>query len=85
VLDRLKRRGVSVTGVGKIEDIFAHRGLTRSFHTNTNYRIATAVLELVRGRVDGLIFANFILRRCSTAIGATSRLCVRPGTGLTGF
>ena len=60
MLDRLKAAGVSVTGVGKIEDIFAHRGLTRSFHTNTTIASQQQVLELVRGRVDGLIFANFI-------------------------
>ena len=60
VLDRLKTAGIPVTGVGKIEDIFAHRGLTRSFHTNTTSASQQQVLELVRGRADGLIFANFI-------------------------
>ena len=60
VLDRLKAAGVPVTGVGKIEDVFAHRGLTRSFHTNTTSASQQQVLELVRGRADGLIFANLI-------------------------
>lgn len=59
-LDRLKAAGVPVTGVGKIEDIFAHRGLTHSFHTNTTKASQQQVLELVRSRADGLIFANFV-------------------------
>jgi phosphopentomutase len=60
VLDRLKAAGVPVIGVGKIEDIFDQRGLTRSFHTNTTRASQQQVMELARGRADGLIFANFI-------------------------
>jgi len=60
VLDRLAAAGVTVTGVGKIEDIFSHRGLTQSFHTNTTNASQQQVLKLARSRQDGLIFANFI-------------------------
>lgn len=60
VLDRLKSAGVAVTGVGKIEDIFAHRGLTRSFHTNSTNASQEQVLQLARSQADGLIFANLI-------------------------
>ena len=60
VLDRLKAAGVPVTGVGKIEDIFYHRGLTQSFHTNTTSASQQQVLELAHSGTDGLIFANFI-------------------------
>ncbi len=60
VLDRLKSAGVLVTGVGKIEDIFAHRGLTRSFHTNTKKASQEQVLKLARSQTEGLIFANLI-------------------------
>ncbi|MBU1736185.1 MAG: phosphopentomutase [Verrucomicrobia bacterium] len=60
VLDRLKAAGVPVTGVGKIEDIFAHRGLTRSFHTNTTSASQQQVMELARDGTDGLTFANLI-------------------------
>ena len=60
VLDRLTAAGVPVTGVGKIEDIFTHRGLTHSFHTNTTSTSQQQVMELVCGRTGGLIFANFI-------------------------
>ena len=60
VLDRLTAAGVPVTGVGKIEDIFAHRGLTHSFHTGNTADSAHEVLDLVRQHESGLIFANFI-------------------------
>ncbi|BBB92938.1 MAG TPA: phosphopentomutase [Methylomusa anaerophila] len=36
MLDRLKDAGLSVIGVGKIGDIFAHRGLTESHPTKSN-------------------------------------------------
>lgn len=60
ILDRLKAAGITVTGVGKIEDIFAHRGLTHSFHTGNTADSASEVLDLVRQHESGLIFANFI-------------------------
>lgn len=60
VLDHLAAAGVPVTGVGKIEDIFAHRGLTHSFHTGNTADSAREVLDLVREHESGLIFANFI-------------------------
>jgi len=60
VLDHLTAAGVPVTGVGKIEDIFAHRGLTQSFHTNTTSASQQQVLKLARCQTDGLVFANFI-------------------------
>ena len=36
ILDVLKDLGYDVIGVGKIEDIFAHRGLTKRIHTWNN-------------------------------------------------
>ncbi len=60
VLDRLVAAGVAVTGVGKIEDIFNHRGLNRSFHTGNTADSARQVLELAAAREPGLVFANFI-------------------------
>jgi phosphopentomutase len=36
ILDAVKASGQEVIGVGKIEDIFAHRGLTQSNHTGNN-------------------------------------------------
>ena len=60
VLDRLFAAGVPVTGIGKIEDIFNHRGLTHSYHTGNTSASAQEVLDLVRGHESGLMMANFI-------------------------
>jgi len=60
ILDRLTEAGIPVTGVGKIEDIFAHRGLSQSFHTGTSAASQRQVLDLARSGAAGLIFANFI-------------------------
>jgi phosphopentomutase len=60
ILDRVKEAGLEVMGVGKIEDIFAHRGLTRSNHTGNNMDTLDAILQFVSQGDRGLIFANLI-------------------------
>jgi phosphopentomutase len=60
ILDRLVERDIPVTGVGKIEDIFAGRGISRSLHTTNNPETQAAVLALAREGQPGLIFANLI-------------------------
>jgi len=60
ILDRLLERDIPVTGVGKIEDIFAERGISRSLHTTNNADTQAAVLELARAAQPGLVFANLI-------------------------
>ena len=60
ILDTLKAAGKEVTGVGKIEDIFAHRGLTRSQHTGNNMDDLEAILQFIASDADGLIFANLV-------------------------
>ena len=59
LLDELAARGVPRIGVGKVDDLFAGRGIT-SEHTATNadaYRLITDALETLP---EGLIFANVI-------------------------
>jgi phosphopentomutase len=60
VLDVLKAAGREVMGVGKIEDIFAHRGLTRSNHTPNNAEGVDAILDFMSEEGRGLIFANLV-------------------------
>jgi phosphopentomutase len=60
ILDVLKAAGKEVIGVGKIEDIFAHRGLTQSNHTSNNQAGVNAILEFMASDADGLIFANLV-------------------------
>jgi phosphopentomutase len=60
ILDVVKKSGMNVMGVGKIEDIFAHRGLTHSNHTGNNMAGVDAILEFMRSGKGGLIFANLV-------------------------
>jgi phosphopentomutase len=60
ILDVLKAAGYQVVGVGKIEDIFAHRGLTLSRHTGNNMAGVDAILEFLEMNFSGLIFANLV-------------------------
>ena len=60
ILERCKDAGIPVYGVGKIEDIFVHRGLTYSNHTGNTAASQDVVAQLTRDEKDGFIFANFI-------------------------
>ncbi|MBN1270340.1 MAG: phosphopentomutase [Kiritimatiellae bacterium] len=60
VLERLIAAGVPVYAVGKIEDIFAHRGITESDHTGNNRDSQELVRRWTQEKKEGLIFANFI-------------------------
>ncbi len=60
VLDHLKNAGINVTTVGKLDDIFNHRGFHQSIHVETSAEAEQAVLELAAGGPAGLVFANLI-------------------------
>lgn len=59
-LDRLVAAGRAVVGVGKIEDIFAGRGLTSSVHTEGNRDGMKATTKLARELESGLVFVNLV-------------------------
>ncbi len=60
-LDVLSKKGFSVIGVGKIEDIFCHRGLTDSYHTGNNHTGLEKTEELLKADTGaGLIFVNLV-------------------------
>jgi len=60
ILDLLKGKGHAVLGVGKIEDIFNHRGLTGSLHAAGNPACIQATLDYMRQGFDGLCFVNLV-------------------------
>jgi phosphopentomutase len=60
VLDRLKDAGLTVYGVGKLEDIFSWQGLTDSNHTHNNQETLAFISELMAHDFKGLVFANCI-------------------------
>jgi len=60
ILDALDRRGLPVVGIGKIEDIFCHRGVTIVDHTRNNPAgIASTVRYLSEG-TGSFIFSNLV-------------------------
>lgn len=60
ILDVVKAAGKEVMGVGKIEDIFAHRGLTQSNHTGNNMAGVEAIMAFCQLSNEGLIIANLV-------------------------
>ena len=60
ILERLHDHGIPVYTVGKIADIYAHRGINESIHSGNNLDSQKALDSLLRERKEGLLFANFI-------------------------
>lgn len=60
VLDELVEAGVSVTGVGKISDIFSGQGVTKSIKTASNDEGMEQTLKLVKEQESGLVFTNLV-------------------------
>ena len=60
LLDLLKAAGKDVIGLGKIEDLFAGRGLTQRDHTETNSEGMAATLRWLDQDFEGLLFVNLV-------------------------
>lgn len=58
MLDVLSESGLRTAGVGKIDDIFANRGILVSNHTTSNLDGIRATIEFMRQTEKGLIFTN---------------------------
>ena len=60
VLDALAEKGYDVYGVGKINDIFAGRGITKHYPTHSNREGIDVTLELLKEDFCGLAFVNLV-------------------------
>jgi phosphopentomutase len=60
VLDRIKAAGYAVQAVGKIEDLFAGRGITWAEHTEDNMHGVEVTLRCMATEEPGLIFTNLV-------------------------
>jgi phosphopentomutase len=60
VLDRLMEAGHVTVGIGKIEDIFAGRGLSKVVHASSNADNLAITIEETRGLDAGLVFTNLV-------------------------
>lgn len=59
LLDALEAAGIPRTGVGKVDDLFACRGL-KGGHTSGNPEGIAKILEWISSGPDGLLFANLV-------------------------
>lgn len=60
ILDLLKAEGKSVVAIGKIEDIFEHRGMTVTDHTTNNHDGIEKTIEYLKKDFEGLLFTNLV-------------------------
>ncbi len=60
MLDQLSAAGKSVIAVGKINDIFAGRGITEAVHTSGNEEGIRRTLAYMDREFDGLCFVNLV-------------------------
>jgi len=60
LLDRLKASGRPVVGIGKIEDLFAGRGLTKAVHTTSDEHGMDVLEAELSNTREGLIFINLV-------------------------
>ena len=58
--DAVKDAGMESIGVGKIEDILAHQGLTQSDHAAGNPACMDALIRFMEKEFNGLCFTNLV-------------------------
>ena len=59
-LDKIKSKGLETVAVGKITDIFAGRGITRSILTHSNEEGMMVTKSLLAESFSGLVFTNLV-------------------------
>jgi len=60
MLDFIKEAGQEVVAIGKIEDIFAGEGVTKTIHTSSNMDGVDKTIEHMKTTDKGLIFTNLV-------------------------
>lgn len=60
VMDKLIKSGFEVYATGKIDDLFAHQGISVSNHTTNNKDSLDAALEFINVSFQGLLMVNLI-------------------------
>ena len=60
MLDIIKQDGQEVVGIGKIQDLFSGRGMTKMIHTNGNADGIEKTIQEIKQDTQGLIFTNLV-------------------------
>ncbi|MBR3909871.1 MAG: phosphopentomutase [Anaerotignum sp.] len=60
ILDLAKEKGMEVVAIGKIEDIFEHRGMTKADHTTNNADGIEKTIQYMKDDFEGILFTNLV-------------------------
>ena len=60
MLDVFVENGKKVLAIGKIEDLFTGRGITRAIHTNGNTDGIQKTIDEIKNSTEDLIFTNLV-------------------------
>jgi phosphopentomutase len=60
ILDIFHEKGIKVVGMGKIQDLFAGRGIAWSIHTIDNLDAMNKLVQTMNEEKEGLIFINLV-------------------------
>lgn len=60
MLDVISEKGKEVIAIGKIEDLFSGRGITKAIHTKGNEDGIEKTIEEIKKDTQGLIFTNLV-------------------------
>ncbi len=60
MLDYIKNNNKEVFAIGKIEDIFVNKGITKSNHTTNNEDGISTTINALKENFEGLIFTNLV-------------------------
>ncbi len=60
ILDLAKQKGQTVLAIGKIEDIFEHRGITKADHTTNNHDGIEKTIQYAKEGFEGILFTNLV-------------------------
>lgn len=60
MLDIINENGKDVIAIGKIEDLFSGRSITKAMHTEGNAEGIDKTIEEIRKQSEGLIFTNLV-------------------------
>lgn len=60
LLDKMIESNLDTIGIGKIEDIFNHRGLKESYHTKNNTQGLEETIRQTKRDFNGLCFINLV-------------------------
>ncbi len=60
ILDLAKEKGMEVVAIGKIEDIFERRGMTKADHTTNNADGIEKILQYMKEDFEGILFTNLV-------------------------